>query len=96
MAIDILVLTQKDCAFCDHATGVLARLRDDFDLEIRTLDTNSDEGAQLAAEGGILFPPGVFIEGEPFSYGRLSERKLRKHLNEATIRTGDAGSFLAE
>jgi hypothetical protein len=28
-----------------------------------------------------VFPPGVFLNGEPFSYGRLSERKLRRELD---------------
>ncbi len=27
-----------------------------------------------------MFPPGLFLDGEPFSYGRPSERKLRKVL----------------
>ena len=79
MAIEILVLAQEDCAFCDHARDVLARLGDEFDLEIRTVEMNSDEVGRLAAEGAILFPPGIFVEGKAFSYGRLSERKLRKH-----------------
>jgi hypothetical protein len=34
----------------------------------------------------VLFAPGVLVDGAPFSYGRLSERKLRrtldKHLQE--------------
>ena len=27
------------------------------------------------------FPPGIFVDGEPFSYGRLSEKKLRRELD---------------
>lgn len=82
MAIEILVLTQEDCAFCDHAQDVLARLQREFDLTVTSLEINSEEGAQLATEGGIMFPPGIFVAGEPLSYGRLSERKLRKRLDE--------------
>jgi len=40
----------------------------------------------LAARGGVLFPPGIFLDREPFSYGRPSERKLRKEL--ARLRAG--------
>jgi hypothetical protein len=36
--------------------------------------------AALAAASGALFPPVVFVDGRPFSHGRLSERKLRKAL----------------
>ena len=82
MAIEILVLTREDCAFCDHARLILTRLRENFDLEIKTLDINSEAGERLARAGGILFPPGIFVNGEAFSYGRLSERKLRKHLTQ--------------
>ncbi|MGH9119880.1 MAG: hypothetical protein ACRD0A_19005 [Acidimicrobiales bacterium] len=34
----------------------------------------------MAAAAGMAFPPGVLLDGEPFSYGRLSERKLRREL----------------
>jgi len=33
----------------------------------------------MARAAGIMFPPGILIDGEPFSYGR-SERKLRRAL----------------
>lgn len=40
-------------------------------------------GSVLAAvlAGSVsLFAPCIFVEGAPFSYGRLSERKLRREL----------------
>ena len=30
----------------------------------------------------MLFAPGVLVDGRPFSYGRLSERKLRRTLDK--------------
>ena len=59
---------------------MLERLRDDFDLELHELPLDSDEGRRLAERSGALFPPVVIVDGKPFSYGRLSERKLRKAL----------------
>jgi hypothetical protein len=38
----------------------------------------TDEGKRLGAEAGVLFAPGVLVDGQPFSHGRLSERKLRR------------------
>jgi len=32
----------------------------------------------------MAFPPAVFVDGQPFSYGRLSERKLRRTLDRIT------------
>jgi hypothetical protein len=28
----------------------------------------------------VLFAPGILVDGEPFGYGRLSEKKLRREL----------------
>lgn len=77
---DIVLLTKNDCHFCEQAKGVLARLQDEYELEVRELPLESDEGRELAERSGAPFPPVLFVDGEPFSYGRLSERKLRRAL----------------
>ena len=81
MPIDILVLVQSDCAFCDRAHEILDRLGHEYPLAVHTLDIDTEEGRRLAQEGGVMFAPGIFIDGSPFSYGRLSERKLRRQLD---------------
>lgn len=78
--MDILLLTQPSCALCDHAKEVLARLSAEFPVKVATMDLGSPEGRALAERGGLLFPPGVLVDGDAFSYGRLSERKLRKEI----------------
>ncbi len=80
MTVGVLLLTQADCALCEHAKGVLNRVARDFPLEIRVLDLGTEEGASLAAAVGMAFPPGVVIDGVAFSHGRLSERRLRREL----------------
>ncbi len=77
----VLLLTKEQCGLCDHAKRVLDRLAGEYLLEVITLDLASPEGRALASEGGILFPPGVFLDGEPFCYGRLSEWRLRRELD---------------
>lgn len=77
---DVLLLTQADCAFCDHAKAVLERLQQDFSLTVRVQDLASPAGQSLAVTLGILFAPGIVLDGELFSYGRPSERKLRREL----------------
>lgn len=76
----ILLLTQTDCSFCDHAKAVLARLQDEFSLEVQVRDLASPTGQRLAVELGILFAPGIVLDGELLCYGRPSERGLRKAL----------------
>lgn len=77
----ILILTQEHCGFCEQARDILGRLSREYWLSVSTLDMASPEGQRLAMQGGLLFPPGILIDGEPFSYGRLSERKLRRELD---------------
>jgi len=79
---ELLLLTQEDCALCEQASEILERLGRELPLAVRAVALNSPEGEVLAVEGGILFAPGLFIDGRPFSYGRLSERKLRRALAE--------------
>lgn len=78
--IVVTLLTQPQCASCDEAKALLARLGGEYPLTVSTRDLASADGQELAARGGIMFPPGIFLDGEPFSYGRPSERKLRKEL----------------
>jgi glutaredoxin len=77
---EVLLLTKEDCSFCDQAKKTLLRLGDDFELSVREVPLDSAEGAELSRAAVAPFPPVVFVNGKPFSYGRLSERKLRKAL----------------
>jgi hypothetical protein len=79
--VEVLLLTQAHCSLCEHAKQVLDRLAIEYPLRITVVDLAAAEGRALAADGGILFPPGVFLDGEPFSYGRLSKRRLRRELD---------------
>jgi glutaredoxin len=81
----VTVLTQPNCQFCELAAAVLARVGQDHPLSVRHLDLNSLEGRDLAARHGVLFAPGILLDGQLFSYGRLSERRLRRHLTR-TVR----------
>ncbi len=76
----VTLLTQADCALCEHAKGVLARVGADHPLEITEIDLASEPGRALAARAGVLFAPGLLVDGRPFGYGRLSERRLRRAL----------------
>lgn len=76
--VDLLI--QVDCGPCEDAKTVLAGLAAEFPLKLRMTDIGSSEGQQLAAGTGILFPPGILIDGQPFSYGRPSAKKLRREL----------------
>jgi Glutaredoxin-like domain (DUF836) len=84
----ITLLTQADCALCEHAKGVLARVGADHLIEVTEIDLASEHGRSLAGGAGVLFAPGVLIDGHPFGYGRLSERRLRRALDRLPARPG--------
>jgi len=77
---EITLLTQQDCGYCEHARQVLARVREDHPLEITEISLASEEGRALAVRAGVHFAPGLLVDGRPFGYGRISERRLRRTL----------------
>lgn len=78
--INVTILTQDSCASCGQAKEVLSRLATDYFLQIDEVGLDTDDGRDLAARHGVIFAPGILIDGKLFSYGRLSEKKLRRHL----------------
>lgn len=80
--LDVLILTQENCGFCEEAKLLFQRLAREFPLSLTVLDLNSPEGQDLALRGGVLFPPGIFIHGEAICYGRPSERRLRREVED--------------
>ena len=82
--IQVTVLTKPQCSYCEDAKELLKRLKGEYWLSVETVDINTPEGEGLAKRGDILFPPGLLLDGEPFSYGRVSERKLRRELERRT------------
>lgn len=92
--IEVTVLTQPDCQFCEIAQAVLARVGQDYPLATRWVELGSEQGRELAARHGVLFAPGVLLDGEMFSYGRLSERRLRRHLARRSASVDRVGGDL--
>lgn len=83
--IEVWLLTQGQCRFCVEAKELLAALAGELPLRVEEIELDSGRGRRLAAEGGVLFPPGIFIEGRPVSYGRPSRRRLRRELQRAVL-----------
>ena len=86
MTTQVTLLTQDACKFCDDAKLLLDRLAAEYPIAVSEIDLRSADGERLAFEGRIMFPPGIFIDGEAFAYGRPSERKLRRELDRRAAR----------
>ena len=87
--LEVLILTQQGCRSCDTAKTLLERLAREYPLAVSTLAIDSPEGQTLAQQGGILFPPGIFIDGAPLSYGRPSEGRLRREIESRLAKQTD-------
>jgi glutaredoxin len=85
MALDVTLLTQRECGFCDQAKDVLARLEAEFPLKVRTVGLESPDGRALAERLGVLFAPGIVVDGELVAFGRLSERRLRREFARRAV-----------
>jgi glutaredoxin len=81
----ITLLSRNDCGFCDDAKQVLARVGAQYPLQVVEVSLDSREGQAIATSAGVLFAPGVLVDGQPFSFGRLSERKLRRTLEKRAL-----------
>ncbi|MFZ5851531.1 MAG: glutaredoxin family protein [Actinomycetota bacterium] len=76
----VTLLTRPACDLCEQAKQVLARVSTDHLLRVEEVALDSPEGQALALRHAVLFAPGVLLDGEAFSYGRLSEKRLRRAL----------------
>ena len=80
----VTLLTKSDCDNCVRAQGILDRLSSELDFSIEPIDIETPAGSELAREHGVMFAPGVLLDGRLSTYGRPSERRLRRDI-EALI-----------
>ncbi len=81
MTTVITLLTRPDCALCAHAKRVLDRVGAEHPLRVDEVNLDSSHGQQLAARSGVMFAPGILLDGQPYAFGRLSEKALRRDLS---------------
>ena len=78
--IELTLLTQPDCAWCDHGKRLLADLDREIPLRVEEVDLHTEQGRRLAAEHRLIFAPGLIAEGRLIAHGRFSARALRRDL----------------
>lgn len=78
---NVTILTQTSCASCVEAKEVLSRLAREYPVQVQEVGLDTEHGRELATRHGVAFAPGILIDGDLFSYGRLSEKKLRRRLS---------------
>lgn len=77
---EVTLVHAPACHFCDDAEQALGLLAPRFDLDVRIVEIDSDEGRRLIAEYRPAMSPLVLVDRSYFSSGRLPRRKLEKLL----------------
>ncbi len=81
----VTVVHAPACHFCDDAQAALRDLAAEVDLDVRVVELESAEGADLVAWHRPAMNPLVLVDGEYFSSGRLPRKKLRTLLERRGV-----------
>lgn len=76
----ITLVHAEACHFCTDAGEFLDELAHAFDLDVRGVQADSDEGRALIAQHRPAMSPLVVVDGAFFSHGRLPRKKLTRLL----------------
>lgn len=85
----ITIVTSSGCPLCEMAKELVDVVARDHQLSVRIVDLVSPAGTRLARLHRMPFPPLVLIDGQLHGHGRVSERKLRRHL--ASLQSAEDG-----
>lgn len=86
--LEVTIVTSPLCHLCDRAHQIFETLRSEVDIALNMVGLDTPEGRAAQARWRAPFPPVVIIDGELFGYGRISERKLMKHLADRNTGRG--------
>ncbi len=81
----VTLYSRAECHLCEEALAMLRRLQDEFDVDVRVVDVDSDP--VLAARYGDRVPVVAYGYREVIA-SLISERRLREALRRAMGRSG--------
>lgn len=84
MAVSVQEIMLPGCYECIRFTKLWEeKISKDFpEAKLETIDGTTSQGQKLIVKYGIFSAPGIVINGELFSTGRVKEKKLRQKLQE--------------
>ncbi|MEX1207900.1 MAG: hypothetical protein WEE36_04725 [Acidimicrobiia bacterium] len=78
--VEAVLISAPACHLCHDAAALLATMSGSYPLRVVELDCNSPEGRSVVNRLRTPFLPVLLIDGEYFGHGRISPRKLERHL----------------
>lgn len=84
MAIKLEEVVVPRCAECARFKELWEnKLSQEFpNVEFKEIDATAPGGQEILIKYGIMASPGIIVNGELFSVGRVNEEKLRSKLQE--------------
>jgi hypothetical protein len=79
-SIEAILLTSPDCLLCHEAEAMLNELAIEYPLIVTVVVAASPQGAALAERHALPFTPSLVLAGDPFGYGHLSRRAIRREI----------------
>lgn len=83
-SIEVVVVRSPACHLCEDAIETLGEMRARFPLDLRVIESDSEEGRAIVIRHRPALSPAVLIDGRLFSSGRLPRKKLRRTLGKVT------------
>ena len=82
--IKIQELSTQRCSHCKEARKILEQeIKSQFpNVEMEFVDMTTDQGQKMVQQYGIMFSPGIIVNGELFSMGGLDKDKLIEKIKE--------------
>lgn len=75
--ITITMVSTEGCHTCKEVKETLNKLTSEYDLSINEVDATTDKGQELIKKHNISSSPGLIINNEFFSSGKVTEKQLR-------------------
>lgn len=78
--VEAVLVSSTACHLCHEAVELLGSMSTRYPLRVVELDCNSPEGRSIVSRFRTPFLPVLLLDGEYFGHGRISRRKLERHL----------------
>ena len=80
--ITIQFITSLGCVECEKAKRILQKAKSAYrNIAIKEIDVMSQKGISLVTKYGIMASPGIIINDELFSVGKLEKQKLFERIS---------------
>ena len=80
--ITIEFITSLGCIECEKAKQILQEAKSAYrNIAIKEIDVMSQKGISLVTKYGIMASPGIIINDELFSVGKLEKQKLFERIS---------------